>query len=92
MRYREWREQDWVLARGPVEGAVRHFVGERFDGSGMRWIPKRAEGLRHLRWIEWNGDGSKFVAWLEERTRERLTAGVRARILTDQPLGFEQAA
>jgi hypothetical protein len=36
MRYREWIEQDLVIASGQVEGAVRDVVGERMDCAGMR--------------------------------------------------------
>ena len=92
MRYREWVEQDLVIASGQVEGAVRHLVGERFDCSGMRWIPRRAEALLHLRCIELNGDWGKFVAWFENRTLMRLRNGETNRILTDQPCNFKQAA
>ena len=63
MRYREWRDQDLVLATGQVEGAVRHVVGERLDAAGMRWIPGRAQALLHLRCIELNGDWEAFIAW-----------------------------
>src|SRR5262249_34707374 len=35
LRYGEWIRQDLVIASGQVEGAVRHLVGERLDGSGM---------------------------------------------------------
>ena len=45
MHYREWMEQDLVIATGQVEGAVRHLVGERFDCAGMRWVKEKAEAL-----------------------------------------------
>jgi hypothetical protein len=75
MRCRDWREQDLVLATGPVEGAVRHVVGERLDCAGMRWIPGRAEGLLHLRCIELNGDGEEFITWSARQHQDMLNRG-----------------
>jgi hypothetical protein len=94
MRYREWREQDLVLATGQVEGAVRHVVGERFDGAGMRWIPGRAEALLHLRCIELNGDGDAFLAWSAGQYRAMLDRGQIVLIRSNQSLDcqFTQAA
>jgi hypothetical protein len=93
-RYDEWRRQDLVLATGQVEGAVRHVVGERLDGAGMRWIPGRAEALLHLRCIELNGDWEVFIAWAADQRQEHLTAGQPVLIRTNQPLTreFIQAA
>jgi hypothetical protein len=92
MRYREWIDQDLVIATGQVEGAVRHIVGERFDCSGMRWTPGKAEPLLHLRCIELNGDWDRFFAWAHERCHEQLRQRQRVRILTDQPMQVARAA
>jgi hypothetical protein len=94
MQYREWRERDLVLATGQVEGAVRHVVGERLDGSGMRWIPGRAEAVLHLRCIELNGDWDAFIDWATDRRQDQLAARQAVQIRTNQPLAwdFTQAA
>jgi hypothetical protein len=94
MRYREWREQDLVIASGQVEGAVRHVVGERWDCAGMRWIPGRAEALLHLRCIERNGDWETFLAWSAQRDQDRLRNYQAVRIRSDRPvpLAFAFAA
>jgi hypothetical protein len=94
MRYREWREQDLVLATGQVEGAVRPVVGEWFDCAGMRWIPGRAEALLHLRCIERNGDWDAFLAWSAGQYRAMLNRGQIVRIRSNQSLDcqFTQAA
>jgi len=92
MQYKEWMEQDLVIASGQVEGAVRHLVGERFDCAGMRWRQDKAEALLHLRCIELNGDWQKFVDWFERKTQARLKKGERHKILTDQPLTLNKAA
>lgn len=89
MRYHEWRAADLVLASGQVEGAVRHVVGERLDGSGMRWIPGRAEAVLHLRCIELNGDWEPFIAWAAECRQAQLTARQAVQIRTNQPLTRE---
>jgi hypothetical protein len=92
MRYREWIEQDLVIATGQVEGAVRHVVGERLDCSGMRWTPGKAEPLLHLRCIELNGDWDRFFAWAHQRHLAQLQKHQRVRILTDQPMDVARAA
>jgi hypothetical protein len=86
LRYKEWLEQDLVIASGQVEGAVRHVVGERFDCSGMRWIPGKAEPLLHLRCIELNGDWDRFIAWFYEQQHKLLHQRQRVKILTDAPV------
>jgi hypothetical protein len=92
MRYREWIEQDLVIASGQVEGAVRHVVGERMDCAGMRWIPERAEALLHLRCIELNGDWEEFIAWAYQRYQEQLHGRQAVQIRTDQPMELPRAA
>jgi uncharacterized protein (DUF2147 family) len=92
MRYREWLEQDMVIATGQVEGAVRHLVGERFDCAGMRWVKEKAEALLHLRCIELNGDWQKFVNWFQRKNQGHLRKGERCRVLTDQPLQLKKVA
>lgn len=61
MRYRRLRRLDLDIATGVVEGAVRHVVGIRFDGPGMRWGDRR-ERLLHLRCILINGQWKQFGA------------------------------
>jgi hypothetical protein len=92
MRYREWIEQDLVIASGQVEGAVRHVVGERMDCAGMRWIPQLAEALLHLRCIELNGDWDKFIAWAYQRYQDQLQDRHAVQIRTDKPMELPRAA
>jgi hypothetical protein len=91
MRYKEWRDQDLVIATGQVEGAVRQLVGERFDCSGMRWVKEKAEPLLHLRCIELNGDWQEFVDWFQRTNQKRLRKGERHKVLTDQPMKLNKA-
>ncbi len=92
MHYRQWQEQDLVIATGQVEGAVRQLVGERFDCAGMRWLKGKAEALLHLRCIELNGDWQKFVNWFQRKNQGQLQKGKAHRVLTDQPITLKKAA
>jgi hypothetical protein len=92
MRYGRWRSMDLVIATGQVEGAVRHLVGERLDGSGMRWVRGKAEAVLHLRCVVLNGDWAAFACWFHERTRAQLGPEKRHKVLTDQPLPLNRAA
>jgi hypothetical protein len=67
MHYQRLRRLDLDIATGVVEGAVRHVVGIRFDGPGMRWGLDRLERLLHLRCILVNGMWDDFVAHLAGR-------------------------
>jgi hypothetical protein len=84
MAYQDLIEADLVIASGIVEGAARYVVGERLDCSGMRWIPERAEALLHLRCIDLNGEWERFFAWSYQRWLERMRAGWRVVIRTNQ--------
>lgn len=67
MNYGELLKEDLEISSGPVEGAVRHVIGLRFDSAGMRWIRERAEALLQLRCIEVNGEWEKFIRFVEEK-------------------------
>ena len=67
MRYGQLRHDDYEIASGIVEGAVKHVIAKRFDNGGMRWIKERAEPLLQLRCIEINGEWDAFVAFVEDQ-------------------------
>jgi hypothetical protein len=92
MRYDELIEQDLVIASGIVEGAARYVVGERMDGSGMRWICERAEALLHLRCIELNGTWEDFFNWAHQRWRKKLLNREAIQIRTNEPIALPDAA
>jgi hypothetical protein len=64
MNYAELIEQDLEISSGPVEGAVRYVVAQRFDCAGMRWIKERSEALLQLRCIEVNGEWEEFIRFV----------------------------
>jgi hypothetical protein len=72
MQYRQLRREDLPIGSGVIEGAVRHLVGVRLDGPGMRWGRDRAEAVLHLRSVLINGQWPDFEAFLASRPRFRL--------------------
>jgi hypothetical protein len=74
MRYQHLRRLDLDIATGIVEGAVRHVIGMRMDGPGMRWGLDRLEHILHLRCILVNGMWDDFVAHLANGEQVRLAA------------------
>lgn len=64
MNYKELLEKDLEISSGPVEGAIRHVIAQRFDEGGMRWIKERAEALLQLRCIEINGQWEEFMRFV----------------------------
>jgi hypothetical protein len=72
MRYQSLREQGLVISSGLIEGTVRHLVGMRLDGPGMRWGKGRAEAILHLRCVVLNGLWAEFESYLARRSSLRL--------------------
>ena len=48
------------IGTGVMEGAVKHAVAARLDGSGMQWSPRRAENVLALRLVLVNDLWSEF--------------------------------
>lgn len=67
MEYRRLRRQDLDISSGVVEGAVRHLVGVRLDGPGMRWGRDRAEAVLRLRCVLINGLWDDFERFASTR-------------------------
>lgn len=74
MNYGALLDQDLEISTGPVEGAVRYVIGQRFDAAGMRWITERSEALLQLRCIEINGHWDAFVRFVESRAGPAFAA------------------
>jgi hypothetical protein len=73
LEYSRLRRQDLDISSGIIEGAVRHLVGVRLDGPGMRWSRDRAEAVLQLRCVLINGLWGDFEQFLGAR-RVRLAA------------------
>ena len=74
MQYAKLRQADLEIGSGVVEGAVRHLIGVRLDGPGMRWGRDRAEAVLHLRCVLINGLWDDFSHYLTEQADFRLRA------------------
>lgn len=88
LRYPSLRSRDLEIGTGVVEGAVRHVIGVRLDGPGMRWSVARAEHLLHLRCILINGQWAEFERYVAERSSEcvvRLPARPVPTVTHDAP-------
>jgi hypothetical protein len=72
MQYAKLRRADLEIGSGVIEGAVRHLVGVRLDGPGMRWGRDRAEVILHLRCVLINGLWDDFTAHLAKLPDFRL--------------------
>ena len=72
MRYHDLRRQDLEIGSGVVEGAVRHLVGVRLDGPGMRWSRDRMEAVLLLRCILINGQWDDFTVFLAAKNSVAL--------------------
>jgi hypothetical protein len=74
MNYRSLRERDLEISSGVGEGAVRHVVGLRLDGPGMRWGRDRAEAVLQLRCFLVNKQWPAFERYLATHPDFHLAA------------------
>jgi hypothetical protein len=74
MRYDEYLAKGWPIATGIIEGACRHVVKDRCEGSGMRWTEQGAEAILHLRCIHQNGDWDAYHQFRMKARQEHFYA------------------
>lgn len=87
MNYGYLIEEDFEIATGSVEGAVKHVIGKRLDNGSMRWIKERAEPLLQLRSIEINGDWERFIEFVQDRLSEEAEQELEAQTLLNRTPG-----
>ncbi len=78
------------IGTGVMEGAVKHAVAARLDGSGMQWSPRRAQNVLALRLVLVNGLWSSFEEHAVER-HEKCQAWVVPRITPKRPQNVDPA-
>jgi hypothetical protein len=61
MRYDEYLAAGYPIASGVIEGACRHVVVDRMEGTGMRWIMSGAQSMLNLRCIHVSGHWNDFM-------------------------------
>lgn len=72
MHYQTYLSHGYPIASGAIEGACRHFVKDRFELSGMRWLQTGAENLLRLRAVAENDDWDAYYAYRSEQRQLRL--------------------
>ena len=61
----------WPIASGVIEGACRHVVKDRLEGTGMRWTRPGAEALLGLRSVYVNQDWEDYHSFHRKRVYRR---------------------
>jgi len=92
MRYHKLRRQGLVIGSGLIEGTVRHLVGMRLDGPGMRWGKARAEAVLHLRCVLLNGLWADFELYLAGHPSLRLASKPLPTVTHDAKQQVQKAA
>ena len=71
MHYGRYLARGWPIASGVIEGACRHLVKDRCEGTGMRWTKPGAESLLGLRSVYVNGDWEAYHGFHRQRAYRR---------------------
>ena len=72
MRYDVCLAQGYPIGSGVAEGACRHLVKDRMEGTGMRWTVPGAQAMLHLRAVYLNGRWDEFIEHHVETEQDRL--------------------
>jgi len=72
MRYDEYLAAGYPIGSGVAEGACRHLVKDRMEGTGMRWRTEGAQAMLDLRAVYLNDDWDAFQAYRIETERRKL--------------------
>lgn len=74
MDYPTYLSKGWPIASGVIEGACRHFVKDRCELSGMRWLQTGAENLLRMRAVAENEDWDDYHTYRKQQRHGRLYA------------------
>ena len=72
MRYNEYLAAGYPIGSGVAEGACRHLVKDRLEGTGMRWTVCGAQAMLALRSIHLNGQWDDYVNFRIQTEQNRL--------------------
>ena len=99
MHYQTYLASGYPIASGVIEGACRHFVKDRFELSGMRWLQTGAENLLRLRAVAENEDWDTYYAYHREQRQLRLYGqsapniqALEAYVINSQPVHLQPLA
>jgi hypothetical protein len=99
MDYQTYLANGYPIASGVIEGACRHFVKDRFELSGMRWLQTGAENLLRLRAVAENEDWDAYSTYRRQQRQLRLygqfasnTQDIEACVINSQPVHLHPLA
>ena len=94
MDYPTYLSHGWPIASGVIEGACRHFVKDRCELSGMRWLQSGAENLLRLRAVAENNDWDDYHAYRKLQRHQRLYGSLQTNLqpIEAQSLPFQHAS
>ena len=72
MKYDQYLAQGYPIGSGVVEGACRHLVKDRMEGTGMRWRVVGAQSMLDLRAVFLNDDWDVFQHYRIESSTRKL--------------------
>lgn len=72
MQYGDYLAAGYPIASGVIEGACRHVVVDRMEGSGMRWVMGGAQSMLNLRCIRVSGHWDNFMNHHIQREKNDL--------------------
>ena len=72
MRYHDYLAAGYPIASGVIEGACRHVVVDRMEGTGMRRVMQGAQSMPGLRCIHINGHREPFMKFHIEQQQKAL--------------------
>jgi hypothetical protein len=80
MDYPTYLSNGWPIASGVIEGACRHFVKDRCELSGMRWLQTGAESLLRMRAVAENNDWDDYHVYRKQQRHLRLYGSIQANL------------
>jgi hypothetical protein len=72
MHYDEYHAEGYPIGSGIAEGACRHLVKDRMEGTGMRWTVPGAQAMLSLRAIHLNDQWNHYVNFRIQSEQNRL--------------------
>jgi hypothetical protein len=72
MRYDVYLKKGYPIATGVIEGACRHYVKDRMEGTGMSWRQTGAQAMLRLRSVVLNGEWEAYQDAFRTEERKAL--------------------
>jgi hypothetical protein len=94
MKYNEYLAAGYPIGTGPVEGACRNLIKDRFERTGMRWSTVGAQAMLDLRATHLNGDWDAYCQYRIHKETNRLYPYKQtlSKIQWDFPIAHTHAA